>query len=116
MFWLTLVSGAWLVLTLPMTDGSLMAILQSTVDPEIQGRVFTLFGSLTQLTPPIGLAMAGPISDWPGLQIWYTVAAVLVAGAAQVFILIPAARNIEEDARDVYSATAPLRHTANPHS
>jgi DHA3 family macrolide efflux protein-like MFS transporter len=101
MFWLALVSGAWMGLMVPLTDGPLMAILQSTVAPEIQGRVFTLFGSLIQLTSPIGLAMAGPISDRLGLQIWYTVAGVLVGGSALVFILVPAARNIEENAKAV---------------
>ena len=98
MFWLTVFSGVGLGLMLPLVDGPLMAILQSTVAPELQGRVFTLFGSLIQLTSPIGLVMAGPISDWLGLEIWYTVAGVLAGGAALVFILVPAARNIEENA------------------
>jgi DHA3 family macrolide efflux protein-like MFS transporter len=98
MFWVALVSGACLGLTLPLVDGPLMAILQSTVAPEIQGRVFTLFGSLILLTSPLGLSLAGPISDWLGLQIWYLVAGVLAMVLALLFLLSPAARNIEENA------------------
>ena len=75
-----------------------MAILQGTVDPEIQGRVFTLFGSLISITSPLGLAMAGPISDWLGLQVWYLLAGVLGIAATGVFLLFPAVRNIEENA------------------
>jgi DHA3 family macrolide efflux protein-like MFS transporter len=80
----------------PMIDGPIMAIMQSTVAPEMQGRVFTLMGSFLWLTSPLGLAVAGPISDRLGLQMWYIVAGVLsgVMGIAGFFI--PAIVNIEE--------------------
>ncbi len=98
LFWAAVVSGAVVGLMVPLIDGPLMAILQSTVAPEMQGRVFTLFGSLIWITSPLGLAMAGPISDWLGLQIWYSAAAVLSFLSGLTFLLIPAARNIEENA------------------
>jgi DHA3 family macrolide efflux protein-like MFS transporter len=97
-FGVAVVTGALIGLTIPLIDGPLMAILQSTVAPEIQGRVFTLFGSLIWITSPLGLSMAGPISDWLGLQVWYLVAGVLGLAAVSVFLLIPAARNIEANA------------------
>jgi MFS transporter, DHA3 family, macrolide efflux protein len=98
MFWAALVSGAWLGMMIPLIDGPLMAILQSTVAPDIQGRVFTLFVSLIALASPIGLAVAGPISDGLGLQIWYLLAGVLTGAAALIFIFCPAARNLEKNA------------------
>jgi DHA3 family macrolide efflux protein-like MFS transporter len=98
MFWAAVVSGAVIGLMVPLIDGPLMAILQSTVAPEMQGRVFTLFGSLIWITSPLGLAMAGPISDALGLQFWYSAAAVLSFLSGLVFLLIPAARDIEENA------------------
>ena len=107
-FWLAVASGVFLGLALPLIDGPLMAILQSSVAPEIQGRVFTLFGSLIWITSPLGLSMAGPISDWLGLQVWYLLSGVLAIGTVAVFVLIPAARNIEENANgNVEAATAP---------
>jgi DHA3 family macrolide efflux protein-like MFS transporter len=98
MFWLAVIGGACIGLTVPLIDGPLMAILQSTVNPEMQGRVFTLFGSLVSITSPLGLSVAGPISDRLGLQIWYMVASVLSIAGAVVFGIIPAAKNIEENA------------------
>jgi DHA3 family macrolide efflux protein-like MFS transporter len=97
-FWAAVVSGALIGLTIPLIDGPIMAILQSTVAPDIQGRVFTLFGSLIWITSPLGLSMAGPISDRLGLQVWYLVAGVLGIAATAVFLLVPAARDIEENA------------------
>jgi DHA3 family macrolide efflux protein-like MFS transporter len=73
-----------------------MAILQSTVSPEMQGRVFTLFGSLITITSPIGLSLAGPISDRMGLQVWYLVAGALAIAISAAFLLFPAVRNIEQ--------------------
>jgi DHA3 family macrolide efflux protein-like MFS transporter len=105
-FWLAVASGAFLGLALPLIDGPLMAIMQSTVAPEIQGRVFTLFGSLIWITSPLGLSMAGPISDRMGLQVWYLLSGVLAIGTAAVFMLIPAARNIEENANGNTEAAA----------
>ena len=106
-FWVAVVSGALIGLSIPLVDGPLMAILQGTVAPELQGRVFTLFGSLVWITSPLGLAMAGPISDRLGLQVWYLLAAVLGLAATGVFLLVPAARNIEENANGGAPETEP---------
>jgi DHA3 family macrolide efflux protein-like MFS transporter len=91
-------SGAFLGLAIPLVDGPLMALLQSTIAPEKQGRVFSLFGSLISLTSPIGLALAGPISDRLGLQVWYVVAGTLAVTISAAFILVPPVRNIEQHA------------------
>jgi DHA3 family macrolide efflux protein-like MFS transporter len=85
-----------------------MAILQGTVAPDIQGRVFTLFGSLIWITSPLGLSMAGPISDRLGLQVWYLVAGVLGIAGASVFLLIPAARDIEQNANGDRAEAEPI--------
>ena len=95
--WLGLVSVFVAGLMIPLVDGPIMAILQSTVSPELQGRVFMLMGSLLSLTSPFGLAVAGPISDWLGLSIWYVIAGVLCAGMGVAGFLIPAIAGIEEN-------------------
>ncbi len=43
----------------------------------MQGRVFTLVGSLASAMSPLGLIVAGPISDLISIQIWYIVGSVL---------------------------------------
>jgi DHA3 family macrolide efflux protein-like MFS transporter len=79
-----------------MIDGPFLAIFQIAVAPEKQGRVFTLVGSLLGLTSPVGLAIAGPVSDWLGLQVWYWVAGVLSTGVGIMFLFNRAVQQIED--------------------
>jgi len=85
-------------LMIPFADGPLMAILQANVAPELQARVFTLLGSLLSLSSPLGLALAGPVADWLGLQTWYVAAGVLLGVTAVIGYTTPAIVNIEQNA------------------
>jgi DHA3 family macrolide efflux protein-like MFS transporter len=95
-----------------LTDGPLFAVMQATVAPEMQGRVFMLMGSIISLTSPIGLAIAGPVTDAVGVQVWYLTAglACLVGGVAAFFI--PAVMNIEDYGHS--AAAAPESVTDSP--
>jgi DHA3 family macrolide efflux protein-like MFS transporter len=89
--------GIFLVgLMIPMTDGSVMAIIQGTVAPDMQGRVFALLSSFIYLSSPIGLAVAGPVSDRFGIQLWFVVAGVLCTLIGLFGFFIPAVVHIEE--------------------
>ncbi len=67
----------------PICNGPFFAILQSNVPAHMQGRVLTLVTSLTSIAAPLGMALAGPVSDWLGVRTWYLgTASVLVALAA----------------------------------
>ncbi len=96
MFWIALVSAFVMGFTLPMINGPFMAIMQSSVTPEMQGRVFTLTVSLLNLSSPFGLVVAGPLSDWVGLQVWYVAAGVLCIVLGLTGLSIPAILSIEE--------------------
>jgi MFS transporter, DHA3 family, macrolide efflux protein len=65
----------------PLANGPLLAAVQAVVAPEKQGRVFTLIGSIAGLMSPVGLAIAGPLSDIYGVQTWFFL------GAAGLFVL-----------------------------
>ena len=106
MFWMALASFTVAGLLVPMVDGPIMAILQGTVAPEIQGRVFTLIGSLFSLTSPFGLVVAGPLSDWVGLQVWFVTAGILCSTVGLAGFFIPAIVNVEENANS--SGKSPL--------
>jgi DHA3 family macrolide efflux protein-like MFS transporter len=97
MFWMALVSLFLFGLTVPLIDGPFAAILQASVTPEMQGRIFTLVGSLLNLTSPLGLVIAGPVSDMLGLQIWYVVGGVLTAVAGLAGLVTPVVVNIEQN-------------------
>jgi DHA3 family macrolide efflux protein-like MFS transporter len=83
-------------LAVPLVDGPMMAILQAKVRPEIQGRVFTLLGSLLSLTVPIGLLVAGPLSDLFTLQVWYLSAGLACVALGISLFFVPSVLHIEE--------------------
>ena len=71
-----------------MTNGPIMAMLQATVAPDMQGRVFSLTTALTTAMVPLGLLVAGPVADAFGVQSWYLLAGGVgvLMGAAGFFL------------------------------
>jgi DHA3 family macrolide efflux protein-like MFS transporter len=78
-------------------DGPLMALMQTIVPPEKQGRVFTVAMSLANLATPVGLAIAGPVSDKFGVHMLYVLAGVACISMALIALLTPAVMQIEEN-------------------
>jgi len=97
LFFIALGSMFFMGFMLPMADGPIMSIFQSTVAPEMQGRVFALLGSLVSISSPLGLAIAGPVSDRFGIQIWFVVAGILCVAVGIAAFFIPAILHIEEN-------------------
>ena len=90
MFWLALVSVLLIGATIVFTDAPITAIMQTAVPAEKQGRVFGLLGSLFALSTPIGLAVAGPISDIIGVSAWFVIGGcVFVVGGIASFFVRP---------------------------
>jgi DHA3 family macrolide efflux protein-like MFS transporter len=79
----------------PITNGPLMAIVQAVVTPEMQGRVLTLIQSAASAMMPIGMILAGPISDRWGVQIWFFVGGLITVLMAVSSLFIPAIMQIE---------------------
>jgi len=91
---LTPASLAWALVAMscvgiivPLVNGPVHAILQATIAPDYQGRVFTLVGSLATAVAPIGLVVAAPVAEIVGVGAWYLAggAACLVLGVAGFF-------------------------------
>jgi DHA3 family macrolide efflux protein-like MFS transporter len=95
MFWLAVTGMALGGFMSPIANGSLGAILQAEVKPEFQGRVMGVLASLATLMTPIGLLIAGPVSDEVGIRAWYWVAGLvsLLMGAGS--FLVPVIMNVE---------------------
>ncbi|MCW5874015.1 MAG: MFS transporter [Anaerolineales bacterium] len=83
-------------LMLPLSNGSFWAVMQATVDPARQGRVFSLVISLASAMAPLGLLLAGPLVDTYGVPLWYQVAGSLCALMGVLGFLIPAVRDLEK--------------------
>jgi DHA3 family macrolide efflux protein-like MFS transporter len=94
------VGGALIVgLMLPITNGPIHAVMQSVVAPDMQARVFSLLGSLAAGMSPIGLIIAGPVSDRIGIQSWFLLGGILCMLMAVVGMFIPAVMNLESNSR-----------------
>jgi DHA3 family macrolide efflux protein-like MFS transporter len=81
----------------PITNGSLMGIVQARVAPDMQGRVFTLTGTLAGGMSPIGLIIAGPLADKFGVQTWYILGGAMCIVMAVSGLMIPVVMKIEEN-------------------
>ena len=90
--------------TLSFVTSLRMAVLQTAVPPEIQGRVITIVLSSTALTDPIGLAIAGPLSDIVGVRIWYIFCGIITIAMGIGALFVPAIMNIENELRPVSTA------------
>jgi DHA3 family macrolide efflux protein-like MFS transporter len=78
-------------------DGPITALLQATVSPEMQGRVFTLVLAISGVSAPLGLAIAGPVADRIGVQTIYIISAAVFIGVAAAFGTVKPLMRIEED-------------------
>jgi DHA3 family macrolide efflux protein-like MFS transporter len=83
--WLPAMSMFFVGAAAAMINGAIMAILQSQVDPNYQGRLFTLLGSIAGAITPLALLMAAPVAELFGIRFWY------VAGGACCLLLAVAA-------------------------
>ena len=78
---------------------SAMTMLQETVEPERQGRVFGFVGIVISVAMPLGMAVLGPLADVvpvENLMVGCGVAMILCVGAAA---LLPAGRKASASAR-----------------
>ena len=93
------VGGALLIgFMTPMTMGPFFAVIQSTVEPDMQARVFSLLTSVGTGIVPIGLMIAGPVADRVGIQAWFLLGGILCIFMAVTGLFIPAVMNMEKKA------------------
>jgi len=97
----------------PIVNGPLFAVLQSVVEPEMQGRVFTLIMSVSMAMTPLGLLIAGPLADVLGPPAWFVVGGVATALMGIVGFFIPAIMHIEDD-RPTQAEVSQAVLTASP--
>ena len=92
-----------------LVNGSIHAILQATVAPHYQGRVFTLMASVAGAMTPLGLILAAPLADLLGVRFWYLLGGTATLLAAFAGTLVPAIMAVEQSspAPDQASSTPP---------
>lgn len=80
-----------------MINGSVHAILQATVAPHYQGRVFTLMASVSGAMTPVGLILAAPVAETLGVRFWYLAGGAACLLATSAAMLVPAIMTVEAD-------------------
>ena len=96
MMWLAFVAAFIIGSTNSLVNGPVQAVFQATIEPEMQGRVFTLLGSAAGAMSPIGLIIAGPVADLLGIRSWFIFggSVTLLMGIAGFFM--PVLLHIED--------------------
>lgn len=80
----------------PVTNGPLFALVQAKVGKEMQGRVFALISTLGSLMSPLGLLVAGPLSDRFGIQLWFVVGGIICVILVSVMFFLPEVATIDD--------------------
>lgn len=96
-FWLAMVAMFLRTMMLPMVRGSVIAIFQIHVPPDLQGRVFNLLLSSLSLMAPVGLALGGPLADAYGVPIIFVITGIGCMGIALIWLLNPSIMQLESE-------------------
>jgi DHA3 family macrolide efflux protein-like MFS transporter len=97
MFWIMLTSMLIIGFMMPMANGPIQALFQTLVEPDMQGRVMSLIGSVATAMMPISLIIAGPITDATSVQTWYWFAGIVCFIISLGGFFVPAIYNIEQN-------------------
>jgi DHA3 family macrolide efflux protein-like MFS transporter len=79
-----------------MCTGAGIALLQTLVPPELQGRVLNLVVSLSTGIAPLGMVVAGPVADAVGVRAWFIAGGVVTLGMAGIAALTPSVIHLED--------------------
>jgi DHA3 family macrolide efflux protein-like MFS transporter len=90
--WVFFVLGLLVGTTFTLMSAPSMAILQETVEPEMQGRVFGFVGIVMTVAMPLSMVVFGPLADRYSVQVLLVVAGALLALFVVGVLSVPSAR------------------------
>lgn len=90
--WVFFVLGLGVGTTFTLMSTSAMSILQETVEPEMQGRVFGFVGIVMSVSMPLSMVVFGPLADTYAVESLLVVAGVLLTAFVAVVLAAPSAR------------------------
>jgi DHA3 family macrolide efflux protein-like MFS transporter len=96
-FYIALAFGVLAGLTIPLANGGIGAVMQSTIAPEMQGRVMGLTNAGAAAMSPLGLLVAGPVADKFGIQVPFLVSGIIIVLMGIYGFMSPAVMNVEKE-------------------
>lgn len=94
-------------LAVPFFSTPSMTLLQETVEPERQGRVFGFVGIVMAVAMPIGMVFFGPLADQLPIEVLLVAAGVLTFIVIGLAVTVPAGRRAIVAAREAARASDP---------
>ena len=79
-------------LAVPAFSTSAMTLLQETVEPERQGRVFGFLGIIMAVAMPLGMAILGPLADVMSVETLLVVSGILTMAIVTIAVVLPAGK------------------------
>ena len=79
-------------LIVPVFTTSSFTLLQETVEPERQGRVFGFIGIVMSTAMPLGMALLGPLADFYPVELLLIITGAITVLIAIVAILLPSGK------------------------
>ena len=90
--WVFYVLGLFVGVAFTLMSAPSMAILQETVEPEMQGRVFGFVGIVMTVAMPLSMVVFGPLADRYSVQVLLVVAGALLVAFIAAVLSVPSAR------------------------
>lgn len=87
-------------LAVPFFSTPSMTLLQETVEPERQGRVFGFVGIVMAVAMPVGMVVFGPLADIVSIEVLLVAAGILTFVAVGASVWLPAGRRAVAAARE----------------
>ncbi|MFE6649716.1 MFS transporter [Nocardioides sp. NPDC057772] len=90
--WVFFALGLGIGVTFTVMSTSAMSILQETVEPEMQGRVFGFVGIVLTVSMPLSMVVFGPLADAYAVESLLLVAGVLLTSFVVAMLAAPSTR------------------------
>ncbi len=112
LYWLAVAGMAFCGIMNPITNGPLFALVQSSVRPDMQGRVMSLIMSAAAAMSPLSLMVAGPLSDTIGIRTWFWMGGMLCLLIGITAFFVPAIMNIENNHHGITNSSTETQAVA----
>ena len=104
LWWIAVGGYVLLGLAFGIGQGNMSAAFRGLVDPAKQGRFYAMLRPLFHGLNPLGIMVAGAVSDAVGIRFWFAVAGIVLVLAGIAGVAFSPLRRIEQEAQAIQEA------------